>query len=244
MKKFFFFILILSVLNKVTGGFEFCKKNKNLLYDEKLFKEKLIEDVKNLREKDLSLLKEQDNLVEYILLFDLYYKFFEKCNDTKKREYKKILDDLELLLKKDNSPEIYYCLSILYGRYAETSNIWDAIKMNIPNRIKKYAEKVIDKKPDIDDYGAYLILGRLYYITPKVPYYTNWQSLDESEIYLKKYLEKNKNSITGKFFLAETYKAKKNFELYDSLINEIVKTTDFDNFQDKKIHDSIIEEIK
>lgn len=244
MKKYLVFILIFSFLNKLVLGFDFSRKNKNLFYDEKLFKEKLIEKIEDLKGKDESFLKEKDNLVEYIILLDLYYKFFEKDNNTKKREYKKLIDDLEILLKKDDSPEIYYCLSILYGRYAETSNIWDAIKMDIPNRIKKYAEKVIDKKPEIDDYGAFLILGRLYSITPKVPYYTNWQSLDESENYLKKYIEKNENSITGKLFLAETYKAKKNFYLYDSLISEIIKTTDFESFQDKKVRDSIMEERK
>ncbi|MEO0234342.1 MAG: hypothetical protein ABIN39_06575 [candidate division WOR-3 bacterium] len=244
MKNFWFFVLALLLINEKIIAFDSCRKEKQLFFDEKLFKEKLIESIEDLKDKNESFIKNKDVLVEYILCLDIYYKYFEQDGERKKKEYKKLIDYLESLLKESDSPEIYYCLTILYGRYAKTCNIWDAVKMNIPNKIKKYAEIVVEKKPEIDDYGAFLILGRLFYITPKVPYYTNWQSFEKSEIFLKKYIEKNQNSITGKLFLAETYKANKKFDLYDSLINEIVSTTNFDNFQDKKIHDSITGNMK
>lgn len=135
MKKFLFFILTLLLMNKIVT-LESYRKEKQIFSDEKLFKEKLIKSIEGFESEKECFLKNKDILVEYILSLDIYYKYFEKDTEMKKKEYKKLIDYLENLLKKDNSPKIYYCLSILYGRYVETSNIWDAVKMNIPKRIK------------------------------------------------------------------------------------------------------------
>jgi len=214
-------------------------KEKDLFENEKLFKEKIEEKLNFISNRNEELFEDENILLEYVLMKDTYLRFFEKDHEVKKKEYKDLLDKIEDRKNKAKNPILSYCLAILYGRYGELLSIMDAVRMDIPNKIKDYAENVIKTRENIDDYGAYLIIGRLYGVTPKIPFYTGWQSFEISEYYLKKYIEKNKNSATGKLFLAETYRSMKKMNLYDSIIEDLLKDGNFETFQDKKILDSL-----
>lgn len=239
MKRFLTICFAIIIFHQFLFSVELLLKEKDLFEDEKLFKQKIEEKLKFISDGNEGVFEDENILLEYILLKDTYLKFFEKKSEVKKKEYKKLLDEIEGRREKTKNPLLSYCLAILYGRYGELLSIMDAVKMDIPNKIKDCAENVIKRREEIDDYGAYLILGRLYGVTPKIPFYTGWQSFEVSEYYLKKYIEKNKNSVTGKFFLAETYRAMKKTNLYDSIIEDILKNGDFETFQDKKILDSL-----
>ena len=198
--------------------------------------------VKEMDEAIEEIEKNDSLLMEYVLAKD-YCLMKCKENNLRKSEYSALMKKIAVTYGNSKSPFLDYALAILYGRIAESSNIIDAVKSNVANNVKKHAENVIKENPSIDGFGAYLILGRLHAMTPKVIYFTGWKSLNESEKMLKIYIEKNPQSITGKLYLAETYGMMKMYGEMDSLINEIAKSkpekTRF--YEDKAIIDSLEE---
>lgn len=186
--------------------------------------------------------KSDSLLMEYVLAKDYC---LTKCGEkqSKKKSYSTLLERVKNIYREDKSPFLDYSLAILYGRVGESSNMIDAVKANVPNNIKKHAERVLDERPEIDGYGAYLILGRLNAVTPKVIYFTSWPSLKKSEESLLKYVEKNPLTVIGRLYLAETYGMMKEDEKRDSLIDEIIsfKPENKRFYEDRAIIDSLKE---
>ena len=203
---------------------------------------KQAEEAVGIMEDNIEEIEKDDSLFfQYVIAKDYCLANCAKYNKQRKSDYAELLGRINEANKKKNSCYYDYSLSILYGRLGETANILDAVKSNIPNNIKKYAEKVIEQDSSLDNHGAYLILGRLHAMTPKIIYLTHWVSLKKSEEYLKKYIKFNPETVIGRLYLAETYRMMKNIEKHDSLIQILKESLPESKrfYEDKSIIDSL-----
>ncbi len=164
-------------------------------------------------------------------------------SESKKiKEYKFAIDLLEKEYKKHpESKYINYSLALLWGRYGELIGVLNAARKGVAGKIKKYAENLYRIDKGFNGYSAGLILGRLHYKTPSIPFLLSWPDLKKSKKFLQEVLEKGtEDSVNwAKFFLADTlYKlgeTKKAGELYNDLLNmKINKSLYFEELKLKK----------
>lgn len=163
-------------------------------------------------------------LYKYVKAIDFKLHYLVNDSNIREKAYKSLIYILEKNYEKyKNSKYMNFALSLVWGRYGEELGGVKAAKNGIVSKVKFYTEKLYSIDKSFEDYAACLILGRMNYKAPKIPFLLNWPSLEKSEKYLKEALE-NTDSIAAKFYLAETlYKLEKYTEA-KKLFNEVLKT--------------------
>lgn len=154
-------------------------------------------------------LKEEPDkeIVLYKLTKAINFKFnylpTEISESEKEKEYEWLLNKIKRVYNK-KSKYLNYSLALLWGRYGELIGIMTAAKKGIAGKIKEAAERLykIDKK--FEEHFASLILGRLHYKTPKIPFILTWPDLDKSKKYLYEVIKFHPDNYWAKFYLADT----------------------------------------
>lgn len=187
-------------------------------------------------------------LYKYVKAIDFKYNYLIENKESEKRKtYKKLITLLEKNYKNNkDSPYLNYSLALTWGRYGELIGIIKAARKGIAGKVKKYAEQLyrIDKK--FENYFASLVLGRLHFKTPKIPFILNWPDLDKSQKYLEEVVKNDPRSLWAKYFLADTLyelgKIEKAKFYYNQVKNAVPRRNYF--LEDIKAQRKCIERLK
>ena len=157
---------------------------------------------------NLALKEEPKNeLLLYYLAKSIEFKYAvlplnfskETCNNV----FIDMIKKLENSYKED-SKFLNYALILMWGRYGENMSLIEAAKKGIANVIKKYGERLYKLDKKFENGAACLVLGRLHYKTPSIPFVLTWPSLKESKKYLKEGISLFPNSLWLNFYIADT----------------------------------------
>ncbi len=234
--KIFFILLILANLdnsiwsseyeNYIRQGDFYFKNRNNITISVKAIEN--INRVIELYNKAIDL--KEDEVIFYKLTkaMDFKYNYLltdEKYYQEKRDNYKFLIERINKFCEKNNCNEskyILYSWAILTGRFGELMNIMEAAADGTAGKIKDYAEKLIKIDNSFENHAAYIILGRLHFKAPNIVFLLTWPDKKKAKEYLEKYLEKEPDSLTGIYFLAdilwesgEKVKAK---ELYEKVL--------------------------
>jgi tetratricopeptide (TPR) repeat protein len=116
------------------------------------------------------------------------------------------------------NPGGYFWLGVNNSKYGEARGILKSLFLVGP--IIDSMQQVIAIDPGYDHGGAYRVLGRVYF---KLPRFAGG-GIDKSIENLKKSLEYGPNVSTTHLFLAESYMAKKEYQLTQQELNIIINT--------------------
>ncbi len=98
---------------------------------------------------------------------------------------------------------INYCYLILWGRFAEMANPLEAINSGVADKIKAYGEKLYGFDKTYGKHTAGLILGRMHYKAPNIPFIIPWPDKDKARAYLEECVKLSPKNLTAAFFLAD-----------------------------------------
>jgi tetratricopeptide (TPR) repeat protein len=175
--------------------------------------------------------KKESEIIFYKLTKAVEFKYSfllteDKYHQEKWDTYKTLIDKLDNFCSKNNcniSKHILYSKAILIGRYGELMNVMEAATGGIADKIKDYAEKLLNLDSSFEHHAAYIILGRLHFKTPNIVFVLSWPDKNKSKEYLEKYLENEPDSLTGMYFLADTLweigEKERAKELYKKVLN-------------------------
>jgi len=112
--------------------------------------------------------------------------------------------------------EGHFWLGVLYGVYGEAKGIFKALSM-VPD-IRKEMDFCLQKDETVECFGAYRVLGRLYYKLPGFKGGDNQKSLE----YLEKAVKGCPGNALSKLYYAETLKDEDQDAKAIGLLKEIV----------------------
>jgi hypothetical protein len=98
--------------------------------------------------------------------------------------------------------EGHYFLAVALGEYATTSGIVRAVREGLAGRIEGAALKAYEIDRDFDRGAPMAVIGRFYFMLP-------WpkRDLERSRQFLEELRQRHPNALTGRYYLAETYRA-------------------------------------
>lgn len=98
--------------------------------------------------------------------------------------------------------EGHYFLAVALGEYATTSGIVRAVREGLAGRIEDAALKSYELDRDFDGGAPMAVLGRFFFMLP-------WpkRDLERSRKFLEELRQRHPDSLTGRYYLAETYHA-------------------------------------
>ncbi|UCB45558.1 MAG: hypothetical protein JSV25_15330 [Spirochaetota bacterium] len=191
-----------------------------------LYKQRKLEEAITYLNEIKAIVSPQEKKHVYILIARCYWTkatYYTQDNKNKAEVFAKGLQaikEAQEILGED--ARFYYWEAVLVG---EKANAFFSIdSFTAADTIKELCNRVIALDPSYDDGGAYLILGRMYYMLPKLFGGNN----EESIHYLlkaKKYMDMRPNDERKHFvykFLAESYVAQREWRkakqaLFDGL---------------------------
>jgi len=148
---------------------------------------------------------ENDTSAIRALVDALDYKFTVLLKDSNTASA--IMDQIEEMERRysDKKPlPVLYFLIVMWGRYGEQTGIMDAVRHNVPNTIRQYALELYQKRKSYGDWAAALTLGRLHYMTPRIPLFLTWPSLEKSQMFLEEFVNNAEDTSLGMQYLRET----------------------------------------
>ncbi len=201
-----------------------------------------------------ALQQKEDEIIFYKLTkaIDFKYNFLvvsDKFRQEKWDILKSLIDKINKYCEKNNcndSKYIIYSLAILTGRFGELLNIMEAASDGTADKIKKYGEKLLNLDETFEHQAAYIILGRLHFKAPNIVFLLSWPDKKRSKEYLEKYLQKEPESLTGMYFLADTLYELEEKEKAKELYKKVLKAKlrkDF-YYEDLNAQKEIKEKIK
>jgi hypothetical protein len=157
---------------------------------------------KNLFEADKTNLS---LLYKYGKAFDFKYGFLTGTAEEKKSVYEGFIKDIEPLEHKFSGTKEYnYLMALFWGRRGEyTSDVLEAAKEGVADRIKKYGEALYAADKTFDDYTAGMILGRLHYKSPNIILLLPWPDKNKAKAYIEEVLAAQPYNLEAKMFLAD-----------------------------------------
>jgi tetratricopeptide (TPR) repeat protein len=245
------FIFSAQILFAQTGAFEelgdkFYDMRNNLKDGKPEINniEKAIYNYQRILEKDP---KNERVVYKYIKAIDFKCSYFMESEDERRKTYKDLIPSLEEDYKTNKkSPYLNYCLALTWGRYGELINIFKAARSGIAGKIKKYAENLYVIDREFRERAAEIILGRLYYKAPKIPFILTWPNPEKSKEYLEKVVEKYRFSLRAKFYLADTLYKLNEIEEAKGYYREVKTAAPRKEYflEDSKAQEECIERIK
>jgi len=133
-------------------------------------------------------------------------------------------------LRHPDNLNIHYWYLVLLGKWAEFQNIAAIAKEGLLGKLKNGAEYIIKKDPGFDSGNAHLMLGRMHYMTPRIPLIISWPSIDEAVKNYHKALEINPEYRMAMIYLAECYIKQKKKEEARTLLTKVVSLPLRDKF--------------
>lgn len=119
-------------------------------------------------------------------------------------ELKSFIDSIEAIYRDNIKPSIAYTLMILWGRYGQSCGITQAVRYRIPDNIRNYALWLVENDLSYHDYAALLALGRLHYMTPNIPLFLTWPSLNKSLYYLEMFMDSALDTMPALEYIKDT----------------------------------------
>jgi hypothetical protein len=98
--------------------------------------------------------------------------------------------------------EGHYFSAVALGEYATTTGIVRAVREGLAGKIETAALKAYEIDRDFDDGAPIAVLGRFYFVLP-------WPKRDlaKSRRFLEELRARHPETLTGRYYLAETYHA-------------------------------------
>ncbi len=196
-----------------------------------------------------ALKQKQDEIAFYKLTkaIDFKYNFLavsEKFRQEKWDTLKSLIDKINKYCEKNNcddSKYIVYSQAILIGRFGELLNIMEAASEGVADKVRKYAERLLTLDDAFEHHAAYIILGRLHFKAPNIIFILPWPDKKKSKEYLEKYLQKEPESLTGTYFLADTLYESGEKEMARQIYEKVLNTKPRKDFyyEDKNSQDEV-----
>ncbi|MGE0452269.1 MAG: hypothetical protein AB7O37_06270 [Vicinamibacteria bacterium] len=110
---------------------------------------------------------------------------------------------LAALRQVPRAAEVYYWTGASWGQWALVRGKLAAARQGVAGKVRDLAETVIALDPELEEAGAYRLLGRLHDQAPRIPFITGWVSREKALANLRKAMELAPASVVTRFFLAE-----------------------------------------
>ncbi len=107
------------------------------------------------------------------------------------------------LLQVPRAAEVYYWTGASWGQWALVRGKLAAARQGVAGRVRDLAQTVIALDPELEEAGAYRLLGRLHDQAPRIPFITGWVSREKALANLRRATELAPASVVTRFFLAE-----------------------------------------
>lgn len=256
MKKFLFLFLLFINFIFATDNIEFLKQG-DFYYNKRNDMTHTAKALTNINKAidfyEKALKQKEDEMVYYKLTkaIDFKYNFLvygDEYRQGKWETLKLLIERIDKFCKNNNcndSKYIVYSRAILIGRFGELLNIIEAASDGTAGKIRDYAEKLLALDKTFENHAAYIILGRLHYKAPNIVFLLTWPDKNKSREYLEKYLEKETESLTGMYFLADTLwnlgEQQKAKELYNKVLQ--TKPRKYFYYEDIKAQKEVEEKI-
>jgi len=122
--------------------------------------------------------------------------------DEKKKAYADVIALIEKSGLDQEKSEVYnYCLALMWARKGDISDLFESASNGMADKIKKYSEKAI-ALDGANKGAAMIILGRLYWKAPSIPFILTWPDKNKAKEFLTEAI-KLEDSIIAKLFLAD-----------------------------------------
>jgi tetratricopeptide (TPR) repeat protein len=74
----------------------------------------------------------------------------------------------------------YFWSAIHWGAWSRTVGLLGAVRQGVANRLHRYALVAIALEPELEEGGAFRLLGRLHAELPRVPFVSGWVDRDQA----------------------------------------------------------------
>lgn len=154
-----------------------------------------------------ALSSENDNEKAYEYLLECYYfkaAFVLRTKEQQKKIYlvgKKMGE--QALQKYPENKIILLWYIANFTKYGEANGIVSSVKNGLADKVKTYAEKLLELDPHFADGAAHKIIGVINYKVPYIPLFITWPSKQKAEDHLKKALAVNPKSVSNIYYYAE-----------------------------------------
>ncbi len=114
-------------------------------------------------------------------------------------------EDLDKRLgRAPEARSLFFYGALHWGLWAEYYGTMAAVRQGVAKRIRTLAEIVLAVTPEIDEGGAHRLMGRIHFLTPRVPLVTSrWVDRDRALSELEQALVKGPDNPLNLAFLAE-----------------------------------------
>jgi tetratricopeptide (TPR) repeat protein len=75
---------------------------------------------------------------------------------------------------------LYFWSAIHWGAWSQSVGLLGAVREGVANRLHRYALVAIALEPELEEGGAFRLLGRLHAELPRVPFLTGWVDRDQA----------------------------------------------------------------
>ena len=113
------------------------------------------------------------------------------------------VDRVTALRAVPGAASVYYWTTAHWGEWALVKGKFQAAKEGVAGKVRDLAQTVADVDPQLDEGGAYRVLGRLHDQAPHIPLITGWVSKKKGIEYLRRSMAIGPESRTTWVFLAE-----------------------------------------
>ncbi len=146
-------------------------------------------------------------LYKYAKALDFKYRYLTATAEEKKVKYEELSREFEPLgATMSKTKEFNYVMALMWARRGDvTPNVLEAAKEGVADKIKGYAEALYNQDKTFDNYATCLILGRLHYKSPNIPFILGWPDKNKSKEYLEEIYKARPDDTEARFFLADTY---------------------------------------
>jgi tetratricopeptide (TPR) repeat protein len=111
------------------------------------------------------------------------------------------------------------------SKYGEAQGVVTSAKNGLADKVKKYAEKLLELDSEFNDGAAYKLLGVINYKVPYIPLFLTWPDKKVAEEYLKKALAINPKAISNLYYYAEFLTEVKRNEEAKIILNKIINAS-------------------
>ena len=138
-------------------------------------------------------------------IFDEARRLGQAFVDAHEKPLEKLKPEARLaaLRQVPRAAEVYYWTGASWGQWALVRGKLAAARQGVAGRVRDLAETVIALDPELEEAGAYRLLGRLHDQAPRIPFITGWVSRDKALANLRKAMDLAPASVVTRFFLAE-----------------------------------------
>jgi len=80
----------------------------------------------------------------------------------------------------NDAARLYFWSAIDWGAWSRVVGLLGAVRQGVATRLHRYAKVAIALEPEVEEGGAFRLLGRLHAKLPRVPFLSGWVDRDEA----------------------------------------------------------------